>query len=140
MCHPKEHPPNFFEMSLYISCPLHCRTYVSITPYLVVLISLLYPHSSTVYATAFFMAHPCPETPVANYGKALRLHFEFFLLCLLSSKSSTVALSFLSFPKLFPPIKTAADIITYLRHQNQITGILYLNPWAFYILSFILSH
>ncbi len=106
MCYFRRSIRRIFSKCSYVSCPPgHRRTYVSITPYLVGLISLLYPHSSTVYATAFFMAHPCPETPVANYGKTLRLHSEFFLLCLISSKSSTVALSFLSFPKLLPPKK-----------------------------------
>ena len=141
MCYFRRSIRRIFSKCSYVSCPPgHCRTYVSITPYLVGSISLLYPHSSTVYATAFFMAHPCPETPVANYGKCCANASHFPTVLDLFHKSSTLALSFLSFPKLFPPIKTAADIITYLRHQNQITRILYPNPWAFYILRFILSH
>ena len=131
---PKEHPPNFFEMFLCFlptRAPQNKRFDNSLPRRLD-----FFEITCTVYA-ACPSGHPCAL-------RALRLTtekcFAFFLLCLISSKSSTMALSFLSFPKLFPPIKTAADIITYLRHQNQITRILYPNPWAFYILRFILSH
>ena len=107
MCYFRRSIRRIFSKCSYVSCPPgHRRTYVSITPYLVGLIFLLYPHSSTVYATAFFMAHPCPETPVANYGKNSAFTLRVFPTVLdLFHKSSTVALSFLSFPKLLPPKK-----------------------------------